>query len=95
MVPEKFPEANKNLLKPSSMTDEECKSLWVYNDGSQCISRWRLTWRERLKVLFFGRAWLSVHAGHTQPPVWLSVEKTVFEPIDPIEQLREETERFA
>jgi hypothetical protein len=33
----KFNEANIELKKPSSMTDEECSSLWIYrtNDG-QC-----------------------------------------------------------
>lgn len=31
MKPIKFEQANKNLLKPESMTDEECSSLWVYN----------------------------------------------------------------
>lgn len=29
MKPIKFEQANKNLLKPESMTDEECSSLWV------------------------------------------------------------------
>lgn len=95
MVPEKFPEANKNLLKPSSMTDAECASLWVFNDESQCISRWKLTWRERLKALIYGRIWLSVHSGVTQPPVWLSADKTVFQPANPYDQLRKEAEKFA
>ena len=78
MDPIKFPEANKNLLKPQSMTDEECGSLWVYTDGRQCISCWRLSFIQRLKALFFGRIWLGVLSGYTQPPVWLDCEKTVF-----------------
>ena len=78
LAPVKFPQANKNLTKPSNMTDEECKSLWVYNDGSQCISCWKLTFRQRLAVLFHGTIWLSVLSGHTQPPVWLACDKTVF-----------------
>ena len=69
MKPIKFEQANKNLLKPESMTDEECSSLWVYNDGRECISCWRLTWKERIKALLFGRVWLSVLSGRTQPPV--------------------------
>lgn len=28
MKPIRFKQANKNLLKPQSMTDEECSSLW-------------------------------------------------------------------
>lgn len=78
MKPVKFKEANKNLLKPDSMTDEECSSLWVYTDGVQCVSCWRLTFKERMCALLFGKVWLSVLSGHTQPPVWLDCSKTVF-----------------
>lgn len=78
MKPIKFEQANKNLLKPESMTDEECSSLWVYNDGRKCINCWRLTWKERIKALLFGRVWLSVLSGRTQPPAWLACCKTVF-----------------
>ena len=78
LSPTKFPEANKNLLKPSSMTDEECSALWVYTDGRQCISCWRLTLRQRLKALLHGKVWLSVLSGQTQPPVWLDCDKTIF-----------------
>lgn len=78
MKPVKFKEANKNLLKPDSMTDEECSSLWVYTDGAECVSCWRLTFKERLFALLFGKVWLSVLSGYTQPPVWLACSKTVF-----------------
>jgi hypothetical protein len=93
MEPVKFTEANKNLLKPSEMTDEECASLWVFSDGQQCVSRWRLTLRDRLRVLWYGHVWLSVHSGFTQPPVRLDSTKTVFQ--TPEESLRQESERFA
>lgn len=78
MEPIKFPEANKTLLKPESMTDEECSSLPVYCDNKQCISLWKLSWKERLQALFFGRLWVFVLSGSTQPPIALSTEKTVF-----------------
>lgn len=78
MKPIKFKEATKNLLKPENMTDEECSSLWVYNDGQECVSCWRLTWKERIKALLFGKVWLGVLSGFTQPPVWLVCDKTVF-----------------
>ena len=78
MKPIKFKEATKNLLKPENMTDEECSSLWVYNDGRECVSCWRLTWKERIKALLFGKVWLSVLSGFTQPPVWMVCDKTVF-----------------
>lgn len=74
----RFPEANRNLLKPESMTDEECGSLWVYTDGKICISCWKLNLRQRLAVLFTGKVWLGILSGYTQPPVWLDVDKTVF-----------------
>ncbi len=73
-----FKDANKTLLKPDSMTDEECGSLRVYTDGKHCVSCWKPSWKERLSLLFFGRAWLYVFSGNTQPPVYIALEKTVF-----------------
>ena len=78
MEPKSFEQANRNLLKPEGMTDEECSSLPVFTDGKVCISLWQLTWGERLKALFFGKVWLFVHSGSTQPPVALMVEKEIF-----------------
>lgn len=74
----KFKQANRNLTKPQNMTDEECSSLWVFSDNRECISCWKLSFRERLSALFFGRVWLSVLSGSTQPPVWLGCERTPF-----------------
>ena len=79
MTPIKFKEANRNLSKPPNMTDAECSSLWVYSDGIQCISCWKMSWKQRIKALLFGKVWLSVLYGSTQPPVWLDCDKTVFE----------------
>ena len=74
----KFKEANKNLLKPSDMTDDECSSLWVYSDGRECISCWKLSFAQRISALLFGKIWLSVLSGKTQPPVWVGCGKTMF-----------------
>jgi hypothetical protein len=82
MKPIKFKEANKNLLKPESMSDKECDSLWVYNDGKQSISCWKMSFMQRIKVLLWGRVWLCVLSGDTQPPVWIDCNKTVFNPTD-------------
>lgn len=79
MKPIKFNQANKNLLKPNSMTDDECSSLWVYTDRNQCISCWKMNWKQRINALFSGKVWLSVMSGCTQPPVWVDCCKTVFE----------------
>lgn len=78
----KFKQANRNLLKPDSMTDEECKSLWVFTDGRECISCWKLSFKQRLSALFFGTVWLSILSGGTQPPVWLDCTRTVFKKED-------------
>lgn len=79
MRPINFKEANVELKKPSSMTDEECSSLHIHQtqDG-QCISLWTVPFFERLKFLFHGKIWLGVCSGKTQPPVWLDCTKTVF-----------------
>lgn len=82
MNPVKFAEANKNLLKPNSMSDKECKSLWVFSDGSICVSRWQLNWRDRLRALWYGHIWLTVHSGATQPPVRLDSDATIFETVE-------------
>lgn len=78
LFPVRFPQANKNLLKPDSMTDEECSSLWVYTNGNECVSCWKVPFIARISILIHGTVWLDVISGQTQPPVWLSGEKTVF-----------------
>jgi len=37
-----------------------------------------MSWRERFSALFFGKVWLSVYSGQTQPPVWLMATKEIF-----------------
>lgn len=78
MEPIKFPESNKDLLKPEGWTDEQCGSLPVFTEGQKCISLWKMTWKERISALFFGKVWLYVYSGHTQPPVGLLVTKQIF-----------------
>ena len=81
MQPDKFPQANKDLVKPEGWTDEECGTLPVYTDGQQCISLWKMTWRERFSALFFGRVWLFVVSGPTQPPVFLLGTREIFKEV--------------
>jgi len=78
MEPKEFKYANKNLLKPQDMTDEECGSLPVYTDGEVCISLWKMTLRERFSALFFGRVWVFIHSGYTQPPISLMTMREIF-----------------
>lgn len=78
MKPVDFPQSTKVLQKPSTMSDNECSSLHVWNDGKQCVSCWKPTFKERMNILFGGKVWLGVLSGKTQPPVFVSGEM-VFE----------------
>lgn len=69
------------------MTEKECQSLHVWSDGKQCVSCWKLSFKERLNVLFNGKVWLGVLSGKSQPPVFLSGE-CVFEKAPLKEQIR-------
>lgn len=72
MKPINFPQSTKVLQKPSTMSTSECGSLHVWSDGKQCVSCWKPSIIERIKILFTGKVWLGVLSGGTQPPVFLS-----------------------
>lgn len=78
MKPLKFKEAQTELKKPSNMTDEECSSLWVFRDGTQCVSLWTTSFWQRVKFLFHGKIWVGIVSGETQPPIWLDCQKQIF-----------------
>ena len=79
MTPTQFPESTRSLGKPTSMTDAECQPLPIFDDGPRLISCWRMTWRERLSALLFGRVWCWVWTGSgTQPPICLEAKRTIF-----------------
>jgi hypothetical protein len=48
----------------------------VWSDGEQCVSCWQMTIRERLTALLFGRVWLMVLSGWTQPPVYVEASRS-------------------
>ena len=82
MIPSKFKEATASLSRPMSMSEEECGSLYVYQDEQSryTVSMWRPSLRERLSLLLFGRVWVYVYSGGTtQPPIALSVARSVFD----------------
>ena len=82
MNPISFEYANRELQPPLNYTTQAAKEivpLPVWSDGEQCISLWQMTWRERLSALIFGRVWLQVLSGQTQPPVALTAAQTIFE----------------
>ena len=83
MTPREFPEQTIVLQRPPSMSEEECGPLGIHNDGETCVSCWRPTWRERLSILLFGRVWLGILSGQTQPPVWLDGSRQIFREVQP------------
>ncbi|MDR3133004.1 MAG: hypothetical protein LBU42_03150 [Prevotellaceae bacterium] len=79
MKPIKFKEQNRVLIKPKSMTDEQCGSLPVHAENGVCTSCWAMTFKERLNALLFGKIWISVLTGtSTQPPISIDCKKTIF-----------------
>ena len=52
--------------------------LPIWTDGEMCLSCWQMTLRERLSALLFGRVWISVLSGYTQPSVSANACKTFF-----------------
>ena len=74
MKPIKFKEANKTLLKPHGMSEEECTSLYIYTNGRSCISLWKVSWLERIQILFTGKIWFQILSGQSHAPIKLDVK---------------------
>ena len=73
MKPIKFKQQNITYTAPAEMTDEECGALPACRHENGIISCWKMTLRERLKILFTGLLWFDV-VGVSQPPIWLGVD---------------------
>lgn len=79
MKPIPFRHANRLLQWSGASYSENVTGvdpLPIWTDGEQCVSCWRMSWRERLSALIFGRVWLALLSGETQPPVWLGAQRT-------------------
>lgn len=68
MKPIKFDESN--VIYGGSGVE----SLPALNDGSQIVSCWNMTLRERISALIQGKIWLCVR-GQDHPAVWLAANK--------------------
>jgi hypothetical protein len=66
------------LLKPPSMIDEQCGSLPIWTDGSECISKWKMSFREKMHCLFCGFVWVRIISGNTQPPILIEAHNEMF-----------------
>jgi hypothetical protein len=66
----------KKLIANRDYGGKNYNVLPVYDDGTQCLSCWKLSLKERSSVLLKGRIWLCVQG--RQVPVWLeAIEKNV------------------
>ena len=81
MKPIPFPEQTKILAPLKSRNAKQlggCVDLPVALYNGQVISCWKLSWKERFKMLLCGKLWVFVVSGETQPPIGFHVGKTVF-----------------
>lgn len=64
-----FPEETHTLRAPEGMEDKVYDlPIWRHPEGGFIISKWKMTWRERLACLFKGHVWFHVWAD-THPPI--------------------------
>lgn len=66
----------KGLVTNTTYVLKGCDDLPVHKTDDYLVSCWRLTWRERLQVLFGGCVYLFI-AGHAHPPVMLEASISV------------------
>lgn len=71
MEPIEFIGANITLVA------EGCGDLPAQKDDEQFLTCWKMTLRERIAAVFFGRVWLCVQGG-VHPPVWLKCKRDVY-----------------
>ena len=68
MKPVNFLLVNSTVGKPDSGKDV-VEALPIFNDGERSLSCWKMTWRERIAALLFGKAWVWVKNGKSMPPM--------------------------
>lgn len=72
----KFDGANMVLRAPKGQ-EETCGDLHTFTNGQCSVSCWEFSAEEISEIVRTGRVFLSVHSGHTQPPVFVGSEETV------------------
>ena len=85
MKPVQFRYSNK-ILQPSgkqySGNIASVDPLPIWTDDEQCVSCWQMSLRERLSTLIFGRVWIAVLSGGTQPAVYLTASRSYLQKDD-------------
>lgn len=77
MVPMEFKEQNLVLLPPNGWSEEQCGKLPAHYDNGKTVSCWKVSWKDKIKILLFGRIWLVVFS-MAHPPVALECDRTIF-----------------
>lgn len=78
MKPIKFKEQTGVLLKPPSMSVAECGSLPICREDNSYRSCWKMSFKERIVAMFYGKVWMRWCGEVKHPPVSLTCTKTVF-----------------
>lgn len=79
MQPVPFKQSNKKLEASTEIAKNYyCKPMDVYTDGEICISRWKIGFLDRIRLLFYGHIWVGILNGGKQNPMWLDACETVF-----------------
>jgi len=66
-------------------------ALRINNPAGDVVTCWRLSFLERVEILFTGRIWLSMKSFHKKlTPIWMSIHrKSVYSmPRDKVSQFR-------
>jgi len=80
MFPVNFPEANVTMQAPPDAP--EVLSLRVYRDEHGFVSKWRMTWRERVRAVLFGSVFLYT-AGQHLPPANIQCKRRIQDTNEP------------
>jgi len=76
MKPTTFKHQTSELQpNPKGHGNHEVVGLPIWTNGEQVVSCWKMSMRERIAALIYGRAWLVVLSGSTQPPVYVQASK--------------------
>lgn len=85
MYPIPFRLSNKVLYPKKqnySANITEVKPLPIWTDNEQCVSCWKMSWIERIKALIFGRVWIAVLSGSTQPAICAIATKDYLQEVE-------------